>query len=77
MYQMVMKNVGDVQRSISELQSDSSANLNNSIFTSPNKSVQSKSIEEMRLLGKKSSALNLPIQTQLSQIMESAPDNEK
>ena len=74
---MVMKNVGDVQRSISELQSDSSANLNNSIFTSPNKSVQSKSIEEMRLIGKKGSALNLPIQTQLSQIMESAPDNEK
>lgn len=65
-YQMVMKNVGDMQRSISELQSDSSANLNNSLYTSPNKSIQSKSIEEMRLLGKKSSAVNLPIQTQLS-----------
>ena len=60
---MVMKNVGDMQRSISELQSDSSANLNNSLYTSPNKSIQSKSIEEMRLLGKKSSAVNLPIQT--------------
>ena len=77
MYQMVMKNVGDVQRSISELQSESSANLNNSVFTSPNKSIQqSKSIEEIRL-GKRSSAVNLPIQTQLSQIIESEPHNEK
>ena len=76
-YQMVMKNVGDVQRSVSELQSESSANLNNSVFTSPNKSIQqSKSIEEIRL-GKRSSAVNLPIQTQLSQIIESEPHNEK